>query len=46
MVVVQCTGVVGNMSGGFLNDQGEVDVQCWRSLSATVPPTLSAIALG
>ena len=45
-MVVQYTGVVGNMSGGPPNDQGEVDVQCWMSLSATVPPKLSAIARG
>ncbi len=46
MVVVQYTGVADNMSEGLPNDQGEVDVRCWMSLSATVLPTLSAIARG
>ncbi len=46
VVVVQYTGVVDNMLEGLPDDQGEVDVQCWMSLSATVLPTLSAIARG
>jgi len=46
VVVVQYTGVADNMSEGLPNDQGEVDVRCWMSLSATVLPTLSAIARG
>ncbi len=46
MVVVQYTGVVGNMSEGPPNDQGEVDVQCWMSLYATVPLIPSATAQG